>query len=365
MHFTLQRGKRLLALAGKAVLAPALVLALWQAPADAAPKKDFKVAWSIYTGYMPWAYAEHAGILKKWGDKYGITIKAVQFNDYVESVNQYTSGDFDAVANTAIDTLTIPAVGGVDSTILILGDYTNGNDAIFMKGDGKTMKDLKGQSVHLVQYSVSHYMLWLALEKAGLKMGDVKTSNISDADFVAAFQQPDVRNIVAWNPATSQIRTMPGVSMVFNSAEIPGEVLDVVTAKTAVLKENPDFGKALVGAWFEAVSVLSGTDARAKEALAFMASASGTTPEDFAGQVKTTYFYDVAEAAAFLRSAQMADMAGKLQQFSFENGLLGTNAKSKDAVGIALPDGTVVGDAGNVKLRFDDSYMKMAIDKAL
>lgn len=364
MAFTFQHGKRLLALAGKAILAPALALALLQAPASAAPKKDFKVAWSIYTGYMPWAYAEHAGILKKWGDKYGITIKVVQFNDYVESVNQYAAGDFDAVANTAIDSLTIPAVGGVDSTILILGDYTNGNDAIFMKGDGKALKDLKGQNIHLVQYSVSHYMLWLALQKAGIKMGDVKTSNISDADFVAAFQQPDVQNIVAWNPATSQIKAMPHVSMVFNSAEIPGEVLDVVTAKTQVLKENPDFGKALVGAWFEAVSVLSGTDAKAKEAQAFMASASGTTPEDFAGQVKTTYFYDAAEAAAVLRGAKMAEMADRLQQFSFENGLLGADAKSKGVVGIALADGAVIGDAGNVKLRFDDSYLKLAKDKA-
>ena len=355
MTLKLHHGRRLLAAAGKLVLAPVLAFALLHAPAEAAPKKDFKVAWSIYTGYMPWAYAEHAGILKKWGDKYGITIKAVQFNDYVESINQYTSGDFDAVANTAIDTLTIPAVGGVDSTILMLGDYTNGNDAIFMKGDGKSLKDLKGQTIHLVQYSVSHYMLWLALQKAGLKMDDVKTSNISDADFVAAFMQPEVQNIVAWNPATSQIKTMPHISMVFNSAEIPGEVLDVVTAKTDVLKENPNFGKALVGAWFEAVSILSGTDAKAKEALAFMASASGTTPEDFAGQVKTTYFYDLAGATAFMRGAQMADMAGKLQQFGFENGLLGEKAKDKGAVGIELPDGTVVGDAGNVKVRFDDS----------
>ncbi len=64
--------------------------------ADAAPKKDFKVAWSIYVGWMPWGYAADNGIVKKWADKYGITIEVKQFNDYVESINQYTAGAYDA-----------------------------------------------------------------------------------------------------------------------------------------------------------------------------------------------------------------------------------------------------------------------------
>ncbi len=43
--------------------------------AEAAPKKDFKVAWSIYAGWMPWGYASDHGIVKKWADKYGLKIE--------------------------------------------------------------------------------------------------------------------------------------------------------------------------------------------------------------------------------------------------------------------------------------------------
>ncbi len=57
-----------------------------------APKKEFKVAWSIYVGWMPWGYASDHGIVKKWADKYGIKIDVTQFNDYVESMNQFTAG---------------------------------------------------------------------------------------------------------------------------------------------------------------------------------------------------------------------------------------------------------------------------------
>ncbi|MDE2621108.1 MAG: lipid kinase, partial [Sphingomonadales bacterium] len=133
------------------------------APAAEAPKKEFNIGWSIYAGWMPWPYAEKSGILKKWADKYGIKINLIQVNDYVESVNQYTAGKLDGVGVTNMDALTIPAAGGKDTTALIMGDYSNGNDGIVMKA-GKSVADLKGQTVNLVELSVSHYLLARALE---------------------------------------------------------------------------------------------------------------------------------------------------------------------------------------------------------
>src|SRR3954470_7704526 len=110
--------------------------------AIAAPKKEFNIAWTIYVGWMPWPYAAQAGIVKKWADKYGITINVVQINDYVESINQFTAGKFDGVTLTNMDALTIPAAGGVDTTALIVGDFSNGNDGIVSK-TAKSLADIK------------------------------------------------------------------------------------------------------------------------------------------------------------------------------------------------------------------------------
>ncbi len=348
-----------------ALLAAALMAVTAVQPAAAADK-TFKLAWSIYTGYMPWAYAEKSGILKKWADKYGIKIELVQINDYVESINQYTAGQFDAVADTTIDTLTIPSAGGVDSSLIILGDYTNGNDAIFLKGKGKTLADIKGQKVYLVQYSVSHYMLWLAMKQAGLKESDITTANIADADFVAAFGTPEVKALVAWNPATSQIRNMPDVSEVFDSSKLPGQIQDIVVANTATLKAHPEFGKALTGAWYEALGIMQKNDKEGIDARTFMAAASGTNLADFDGQVKTTgFYYDPAKAVELLKSPTMSEIANDVQEFSFGHGLLGQKAKDKGFVGIELPDGKVIGDKANVKLRIDPTYMQLAAEGKL
>src|SRR5947209_18843174 len=114
----------------------------------AEPKKSFKVAWSIYVGWMPWGYAADAGIVKKWADKYGLTIEVKQFNDYVESVNQYTAGGFDAVTITNMDALSIPAAGGVDTTAIVMGDFSNGNDAVILKNKSD-LAAIQGQTVNL------------------------------------------------------------------------------------------------------------------------------------------------------------------------------------------------------------------------
>ena len=189
--------------------------------ADAAKKKEFNIAWSIYVGWMPWAHAADHGIVKKWADKYGITINVKQINDYVESINQYTAGKFDGVTVTNMDTLTIPAAGGVDSSAIIMGDYSNGNDGVVLKG-AKGLKDIKGRKVNIVELSVSHYLLARGLSKVGLTEKDLKTVNTSDADIVAAFKSPDSTAVVTWNPQLQEVKKEPKAAEVFELVQDSG-----------------------------------------------------------------------------------------------------------------------------------------------
>jgi NitT/TauT family transport system substrate-binding protein len=332
--------------------------------ADARP--EFKVAWSIYVGWMPWDYAQQSGILKKWADKYGIRITLTQVNDYVESINQYTAGQFDACVMTNMDMLTIPAAGGVDSTALIAGDFSNGNDGIVLKGKGRKLADIKGQSVNLVELSVSHYVLARALETLKLRERDVRIVNTSDADMVGAWAAPATSAVVTWKPQLSEIAGQPDASLVFDSSKLPGEIIDLMVVKTDVLKKSPALGKALIGAWYETLAVMLGKDAKAVEALTVMAKASGTDLAGFRAQLATTrMFATPAEAHAFLLSPQLAQTSDLVRKFSFDHGILGEGAKSVDAVGISFPDGKVLGDAKNVKMRFDASFTKLALDGKL
>ena len=249
-----------------AILFAALMCVTLTSTASAAEKKSFKIAWSIYVGWMPWDYANESGILKKWADKYGIKIELTQINDYVESINQYTAGSFDGCVMTNMDMLTIPAAGGVDSTALIVGDFSNGNDGVVLKGKGKKLTDIKGLPVNLVELSVSHYLLARGLESVGLKERDIKVVNTSDADIVGAYAAKDTKATVTWKPQLSEILAAPDAQLVFDSSKIPGEIIDLMVVNSATLKDNPKLGKALVGAWYETMSVMSKKDPQSARA---------------------------------------------------------------------------------------------------
>ncbi|MGD8909224.1 MAG: putative urea ABC transporter substrate-binding protein [Chromatiales bacterium] len=332
----------------------ALILALSLSPAAFAAD-SFKICWSIYVGWMPWAYGAERGIVKKWGDKYGIDIEVVQINDYIESINQYTAGEFDACTMTNMDALTIPAVGGIDSEAVIVGDFSNGNDGIIIK-KGDSVKALKGRTVNLVELSVSHYLLARALDMNGLSERDVKLVNTSDADIAALFVSDENGAAVTWNPPLMQARNAEGAKLVFDSSQIPGEIIDMMVVRSDA---SDKLKQALVGAWYETLAVITGKDAQAVQAIEYMANASGATVAEFKAQLATTaMFYTPGEAVEFVASQKPKETMEHVRRFSFDKGLFGEMADSPDFVGIAFDDGQVLGDKGNVKLRFTAKWMK-------
>ncbi len=333
---------------------------------SAAAKTDFNVCWTIYAGWMPWEYAQAQGVVDKWAKKYGIQVKVTQLNDYVESINQYTAGQFDGCTMTNMDALTIPAAGGVDSTALIVSDFSNGNDGIVLKGTGKTIADLKGMDVNLVELSVSHYLLARALDSVGLREKDLKVVNTSDADIAAAFNTDDVQAVTTWNPMLAEINAKPGVTQVFDSSKIPGEILDMMVVNTQTLKDNPALGKVLTGAWFEVMSLMNSKNAASDAALAHMAHASGTDLAGFKSQLATTQlFYTAQQTLDFANSPELPKTMAKVAGFSFDHGLLGEGAKDSSAVGMSFAKEATLGDKSNIKLRFDPSYVQMAADGKL
>ena len=327
-------------------------------------KDKFKVAWTIYVGWMPWDYGNSSGIVKKWADKYGIEIEVVQINDYVESINQYTAGAFDGCVMTNMDALTIPAASGVDSTALIVGDFSNGNDAVILKNK-KSLTAIKGQKVNLVELSVSHYLLARGLETAGLSEKDIKVVNTSDADMVAVYGTDSVTAVTTWNPLVSEILNMPNSHKVFDSSQIPGEIIDLMVVNTATLQKNPKLGKALTGAWYEIMATMSATDKKAIAARTEMGKASGTDLKGYDAQLASTkMFYQSKDAVSFTNSKVLKDTMAKVAKFSFDHGLLGDGAPDAGFIGIETPAGTF-GDSKNIKLRFNPSYMQQAADGKL
>jgi NitT/TauT family transport system substrate-binding protein len=264
----------------------------------------------------------------------------------------------------------MPAASGVPTTSILIGDYSNGNDALLVR-NGLQMKDLAGKKLLLVEKTVSEYLFDRAMTLNGLReqIKKVRLINTSDSDIATAFiSDSSASATVTWKPMVSQIAKQKGITSLFNSSQIPGEILDLTVIRTDVLAK-PDgqkFAKALAGAWYEILAMMSAKSPGTDKILAAIAEGSQDTLDSYKEQLSTTkMFYTPQSAVEFGASADLKKKMDLVRQFCFDHGLLGANTKSVDEVAIRYPDSSVQGKADRVRLVFDLSYMKMAAEGKL
>jgi NitT/TauT family transport system substrate-binding protein len=340
------------------------MLGCWSTIPAQAAAPTFTVGWSVYAGWNPYFYMAKSGILKRWADKYGVAIKVQRF-DYAASLDAFVGKNIDACTMTNMEALDMPAAAGVDSTVVIVGDYSNGNDQVLARNN-LTLAQLPGKPILLVQKTVSEYLLERAMVLNGLdgQLSKLKLLNTSDSDIVGAYLGDKSNQVaVTWKPLVSEILAQDhGVKSLFDSSRIPEEILDLLVVRTEVLK-RPDgsglkFARAIAGAWYEAVAQLAAANA---QAISESAAASGDSVASYKEQLRTTYLYSTPQAATqFAESGDLKQKMDLVRQFCFRHGLLGQNVQSVDDVAILYPDGAIQGKKDRVRLRVDATYMQLA-----
>ncbi len=327
---------------------------------------SFTLGWSVYVGWDPYQYMAKSGLLKKWGDKYGVAIKVQRF-DYAPSLDAFVAKNIDACAMTNMEALDMPAAAGVDTTSIIVGDYSNGNDAVLVRHN-LTLGQIPGKRVLLVEKTVSQYLFerGMTINNLAGELKRVKYVNTSDSDIAGAFLSDTSQNVVVtWKPLVSQILKGKGITKIFDSSKIPGEILDLMVVRTDVLN-RPDgsgkrFAKAIAGAWYELTAEMAKPGPEGDKVLSSIAEVSEDTLASYKEQLSTTHlFYTAPSAVKMTNSDQLKKTMELVRQFCFSHGLLGDKTSSPDDVAIRFPDGSIQGKKDRVRLRFDASYMELA-----
>ena len=109
------------------------------AQAEAAP---LQVGYSDWPGWVAWQVALDKG----WFKDAGVDV-SFQWFDYSASLDAFASGKLDAVTATNGDVL-VTGSGGHKGVIVLVGDYSNGNDMIIGAPGVTSVKDLKGSEFH-------------------------------------------------------------------------------------------------------------------------------------------------------------------------------------------------------------------------
>jgi NitT/TauT family transport system substrate-binding protein len=224
----------------------------------------------------------------------------------------------------------------------------------------------------LVEKTVSQYLFERAMAMNGLdgQIKRVQYVNTSDADIAGAFLADTGKEVVVtWKPMVSQIAKSKDVRMIFNSSQIPGEILDLLVMRTDVLNRadgsGQKFAKAITGAWFETIGLMSNALAKrgpeTDKVLAGIAEGSQDSVDSYKEQLATTHMFYTPQSAVEMTSAPaLKTTMERVRQFCFSHALLGDKTKSADDVAILFPDKSVLGRPDRVRFRFSIEWMQLA-----
>ena len=178
------------------LLATFLAGAFFSSAAFAA--EPLKIGYSDWPGWAAWEIA----IEKGWFKEEGVDVKFEWF-DYVASMDAFAAGKLDAVGMTNGDAL-VTGSTGAKSVMILMNDYSNGNDMVIGKPGINSIKDLKGKKVGVEIGFVSHLLLLNALEKNGMTEADVELVNAPTNETPQVLASGEVDAIVAWQPSSGQ-----------------------------------------------------------------------------------------------------------------------------------------------------------------
>jgi len=253
-----------------------------------------KVAYSDWPGWTAFAIAAEKG----WFKDAGVDVELLWF-EYGPSMEAFTAGKVDAVMVTNGDAL-VTGAGGAKNVMILVTDYSNGNDMVVAKPGIKSLKDLKGKKIGVEVGFVDHLLLLNGLKKAGLQESDVELvpTPTNQAPQVLASGQVDA--VAAWQPNSgAALKAVAGSKAVYTSADEPGLIYDMVVVTPASLASSRADWVKFVKVWDKIVAYLADPKTRA-DGIKIMAARAGVDPKEYADFMTGTQLLTLKEGAAKL-----------------------------------------------------------------
>jgi len=257
---------------------------------NSASAEPLKIGYSDWPGWVAW----EVGIEKGWFKEAGVDVKFEWF-DYVASMDAFAAGKLDAVSMTNGDAL-VTGSTGAKSVMIIMNDYSFGNDMLIAKPGISSVKQLKGKKIGVEVGFVGHLLLLKALEKNGLTEADVELINVPTNETPQVLASGDVDAVVAWQPSSGiALQQVPGSKAVFTSADEPGLIYDMLAVSPQSYSANKSDWKKVAKVWYRIVDYIKNPDTF-EDAIKIMSSRVGLEPEKYKAFVKGTKILSLSEA---------------------------------------------------------------------
>ena len=229
-----------------------------------------RIGTNVWIGSEPLYLARDLGYLDREA------VQLVEYPSASEVLRAFRNQAIDGMI-ISLDELFMLAVDGLQPRIIVVADVSHGADVIVGRPEMRTMTDLKGKRVAVESGALGAYVLSRALTLNQMQASDVKIVRLESNEHPAAFAQGQVDGAVTFDPYRSQL-LKAGAHTLFDSSQIPGEIVDLLAVRVSVLEKNPKAVQTLLSGWFKALDYL---ERDPKDAAARMGVRQQVTGEQF------------------------------------------------------------------------------------
>jgi NitT/TauT family transport system substrate-binding protein len=303
-------------------------------PIQASSNKIIRLGFSNWPGYMPWHVSEKNNLFKSEKAK----LVPVWYDDYLKGIGALVAGQLDANSQTLIDTV-LSVAENSDQVVVLVNDNSTGNDKIIGKAGINSISDLKGKVISTEKGTVDHYLLLLALKKAGLSQKDVTIKFMGIEESAKEFAEGKVDATSVFAPATNTALKLPGSKELASSKDFPGAISDVLSFRRDFVEKNPEIVQATVDNWFDTLKYIKSNAAKSNDAMAKQSKVS------------------VAEYVEFEKGIKIFDVADNLKAFQPGNDNTSLAFSAEDLKKTLVNLG-MTKNSPNLNKLFDDRFVK-------
>lgn len=300
-----------------------LVAALALTACSEAPSQPLRVGINPWPGYAPLFLAAHRGFFAEEG----VDVELVELSSLADVRRAFERGQTDGMASSLVEVLDADRDSKRAPVVVLMADFSNGADVVLAKSDITDIAMLKGQRIGLEPSSLNRFILARALAQGGLSMTDVEIVSLPQVGLKEAVEVGTVDAVVTYPPISTNIEQTGLMGQIFTSAEIPGEVSDVVSFdRQTVIRRGSDID-AFVRAWGRAVDAMHANPTESYQVIGrYIGMSAGDLENTFQG----IEVISADRQEEYLRSD--GSLAGSIQVLS---AMLWPNEAAEDARSVA------------------------------
>jgi NitT/TauT family transport system substrate-binding protein len=231
------------------------------------PETALRIGTNVWIGSEPLYLARELGRLDP------ATVQLVEYPSASEVLRAFRNQAIDGMV-ISLDELFGLAVDGLQPRIILVVDVSRGADVVVGRPGMRTMRDLKGKSVAVESGALGAFVLSRALALNGMQASDVNVVHLESNEQASAFDKGRVDGAVTFDPYRAQF-LRAGAKTLFDSTQIPGEIVDLLAVRATVVERRPKAIQALLTGWFDAVDYMKSEPKDAAQRMGIRQQTSG------------------------------------------------------------------------------------------